>query len=642
MRAVLITFFAALLVAGAAGAGGARSHHSIVYLSNWEPHFRTGEIYTLGAGGARPRDLTNNELDDLDPSWSPDGRGIAFASTRAGNLDLYLMNARGGSLRRLLSLPGDQRQPVWSPDGHTIAFVSRGADRNEKGWRPDQLFLVNADGSGLRQLTHVESGAADPAWSPDGTALAASDGWIFTINVDGSGFRELQPTVETEGDAHPSWSPDSRRIAFERYEIDISTTDVWTMNADGSGQRRLLRFGGQPTWSPDGRRIAFINGDVWGCDPEGCFEQGLAAVATISASGGQRHYLTPPLLRSGESFGSPQKWLFGDDVSYFGLHWSPDGRRLVFARRLEQRLPDLFAVAATGGRPKRLTATPQVETDPLVSPDGRRVMFERFPLRGGAPAVLLARLPGGRATTLARHGQVGAWSRDGRKLVYLGKVELGGPQLPTIYAARADGSASHALVRGFSPTWSPDAAHLAFLEASKPRLGTVDTISLVDRAGGGHRRLLVLPRRRLFGLAWSPTGPWLSFVSASRSGQSLATRIELLNVDSGEMRTVTRGSFADDAPVWSPDGRLLAFTRRRRSPYATVSAVVVSRWDGRGAHQLGKWRWRESLPAWSPDGSRLVFASMRSGNYQVTTVTPDGRHRHAMTTNLADNIEPSW
>ena len=124
-------------------------------------------------------------------------------------------------------------------------------------------------------------------------------------------------------------------------------------------------------------------------------------------------------------------------------------------------MPDLFAVAATGGRPKRLTATPEVENDPLVSPDGRRVMFERFPLGGGAPAVVLARLGGGRPTLLARHGRVGVWSRDGRQLAYLGKLELGGARPPTIYLARPDGSHRRALARGLSPTWSPDGRRLA-------------------------------------------------------------------------------------------------------------------------------------------------------------------------------------
>ena len=131
-------------------------------------------------------------------------------------------------------------------------------------------------------------------------------------------------------------------------------------------------------------------------------------------------------------------------------------------------------------------------------------------------------------------------------------------------------------------------------------------------------------------------------MSASRSGQTLATRLELLNVETGERRALTRGSFADDVPVWSPDGGLLAFTRRPRSHYGTLSAVVVSRWDGSGAHRLGKWGWREALPAWSPDGSRLVIASMRSGNYQITTLAPEGRQRHLLTTNLADSLEPSW
>src|SRR5207237_5547942 len=141
-----------------------------------------------------------------------------------------------------------------------------------------------------------------------------------------------------------SWSPDGTRIAFDREELDISTTDVWVMNADGSGQRRLARFGGQPAWSPDGRTIAFVNGDVWSCDPDGCYEEGLSAIATIRASGGRRHYVRRPRVRLGGSFGAPQRFMLGDGPSFDDVRWSPDCRDLLSALRVEERRLDLLAV----------------------------------------------------------------------------------------------------------------------------------------------------------------------------------------------------------------------------------------------------------------------------------------------------------
>jgi Tol biopolymer transport system component len=168
-----------------------------------------------------------------------------------------------------------------------------------------------------------------------------------------------------------------------------------------------------------------------------------------------------------------------------------------------------------------------------------------------------------------------------------------------------------------------------------------DTISVINADGTGARRLLYLPRRSLYGLAWSPAGDWLAFVIASRRA-TLSNSIELVNANTGETRSVTGPSFWQGPPVWSPNGHWLAFDRRRRDPYSTLTAVVVSRADGRGAHRLGKWSWRESGPAWSADGSRIALSSMRHGNYEITTVRPDGRHARKLTNNLADNIEPSW
>jgi TolB protein len=631
VRRAAILFAFGLLAVGPAGASPQAARHPIVFVSNWAPHFRTSELYVVHARGGRSRNLTNNELDDVDPSWSPDGKQVVFASRRRGSFDLYLMNARGGSVRRLLALRGDQREPVWSPDGKLIAFVSPDRRRNEKGWRPPQLFVMTAEGTGITQVTHGDNGAEDPAWSPNGTELAGSDGYIFTVSLDGSDFRELQPAVEAEFDAHPSWSPDGKRIAFDRGELDFSTTDIWVMDADGSGQRRLARFGAQPSWSPDGRTIAFVNGDVWECDRDGCWEDGLSAIATIRASGGRRHYVTRPLPRLGESFGAPARFLFGDGATFFGVHWSRDGRELLYARRLDERTLDLFGLTP-GERQKQLTHTRGTETTPVASPDGRRVMFARY----NGPEVFVIDVGRRAVHRLATQGYVGSWSPDGRRLAY---VVASGRQPPRIYTADSDGSHPRRLVNGIDPTWSPDGRRIAFVQLSHRNSYVGHALGVIDAGGGVARPLLSLRRRSLYGLAWSPAGNWIAFVNSHPT--KLASFIELVNAETGATRRVTSGRFWDGIPVWSPDGRRLAFDRRL-SGSSDLVAVVVCRWDGRGAHRLGKWRWREFGPSWSPTGRRLVLASRRDGNYEITTVRPDGTGRRALTHNLADNIEPSW
>jgi Tol biopolymer transport system component len=630
----------ALVAAALLGVGlAAASPHSarrIVFLSNWMPHFRTSEVYVLNAHGGHSRNLTKNELDDVDPSWSPDGKQVVFARRRHGSFDLYRMTARGGRARRLLSLPGDQRQPVWSPDGARIAFVSPGRERNEKGWRPPQLFVMKADGSAVAQVTHDEAGAGDPAWSPDSRKLAGSNGSIFTVDVDGSDLRELPPSIETEGDGHPSWSPDAARIAFERGELSFSTTDVWVMNADGSGQRRLARFGGQPAWSPDGRTIAFVNGDVWECDKDGCYEEGLSAIATIRVTGGQRHYVTRPLVRLGQSFGAPQRFLFSAGATFFGVRWSPNGRELLYARRLDERALDLFSLSP-GGAPRRLTSSIGLETNAVTSPDGRHVMFARYGLGAGGPGVFVTNVHGGRIRRLAGHGFVGSWSPDGRRVAY--PVQEGS-RAPKIYIANADGSQPRGLADGTQPTWSPDGRRIAFVEAPKRGSSFANTIAVVDAAGSGPRLLLRLPHRFVYGLAWSPVADWVAFVNERPA--KFSSFVELMNADTGATKRVTKGRFWDGSPVWAPDGRRLTFDRRLRGGSSELVSIVVCRVDGRGAHRLGKWRWLDSGPSWSPTGARIVFASRRSGTYAITTARPDGSDRRRLTHNLADNVAPSW
>jgi Tol biopolymer transport system component len=103
----------------------------------------------MNADGSGLRRLTRNPAVDADPTWSPDGRRIAFESKRGGNFDIYVMNADGSGQRRLTQSGGD---PAWSPDGRRIAFVG------DSG-----IYVMHADGSGLRSLT-PNAGDAFPGW----------------------------------------------------------------------------------------------------------------------------------------------------------------------------------------------------------------------------------------------------------------------------------------------------------------------------------------------------------------------------------------------------------------------------------------------------------------------------------------------
>ena len=142
------------------------------------------EIYVMLADGSRPTRITNNAAADFEPSWSPDGKRLAFYTLRDGNYEIYVMNADGSSPKNLTNDPALDTQPAWSPDGRRIAFSSTRVGVTH-------VFVMNADGSGVRQVTTGDGTDANVAWSPDGKRLAfarftqASSFDVYTIGVDG-------------------------------------------------------------------------------------------------------------------------------------------------------------------------------------------------------------------------------------------------------------------------------------------------------------------------------------------------------------------------------------------------------------------------------------------------------------------------
>ena len=217
----------------------------IAFMSNRDGN---GEIYVMDSDGSNPRRLTMDG--GWSPSWSPDGRHIAFMSVRNNKAAIYAMDSDGSNPRRLTMDGG--WSPSWSPDGRHIAFVS---ERDGNG----EIYVMDSDGSNPRRLTKYPARDYGPSWSPDGQHIAFvserdGNGEIYVMDSDGSNPRRL--TIY--GGWSPSWSPDGRHIAF------VSNRDgngeIYVMDSDGSNPRRLTIYGGwSPSWSPDGRRIAFVS-----------------------------------------------------------------------------------------------------------------------------------------------------------------------------------------------------------------------------------------------------------------------------------------------------------------------------------------------------------------------------------------------
>jgi Tol biopolymer transport system component len=191
--------------------------------------------------GSPWRTLTTNGL-SKSPSWSPDGKRIAYLQQSAlfSRNDIHIIDAAGGEPVRLTPTAGWYGAPRWSPDGTRLAFTDQGVGNGD-------IFLVNADGSGLTNVTRSSAADADPSWSPDGARLvfasadpayAASDVWV--IDANGSNLRRLTSDSFPHGHAGPVWSPDGRQIMFVLQAAPENRPGIQLMNTDGSSRFRLV------------------------------------------------------------------------------------------------------------------------------------------------------------------------------------------------------------------------------------------------------------------------------------------------------------------------------------------------------------------------------------------------------------------
>jgi TolB protein len=346
---------------------------------------------------------------------------------------------------------GSTHQAGAQPSGGKIAFVRTGEHGRDIG----EIYVINADGSGERNLTGDPSDDQRPVWSPDGSRLAyvsqRSDGRntsttnIYIVDAGGGTPRQL---TRSDWSDSPVWSAQGRRIAFIRRFLDPPrnlvgnrTKEIFVINADGSRERRLTRNRLEEfdvAWSRAGK-LAFVR---------------APRLEPRNWTGAEIFVMNPD--------GSGVRRITRNQRYEYGLAWSPDGRKLAFFQRTGSGTPGsaLVVMDARSGAQRRLVSAARRDSGveglrPVWSPNGNKIAYNWGP---NADIYVINADGTGRRRVAANMPSLPTWSPDGRKLAF--------SRHPGIHVTNADGSGQRRLVpppgapplslgENWSPAWSP-------------------------------------------------------------------------------------------------------------------------------------------------------------------------------------------
>jgi dipeptidyl aminopeptidase/acylaminoacyl peptidase len=342
-------------------------------------------IWLAPVGGGDPRQLTNAGR-DLHARWSPDGKWLAFLSTRDGTQQVWLISLEGGEATKLTALSTGADNVMWSPDGTWLAFTSevypdcRDDACNEKRDAEREKSKVKArvyDGLLYRHWT---------AWQ-DGKRSH-----LFVVSVSGGSPRDLTPgadydvpPVQRGSGEDLAWSPDSKELCFtavtDPVEAISTNGDLFVVPAGGGEIKKITTNGGfdsGPAYSPDGRWIAYHSQARAG------FEADLWRLVLYDRQSGKHTALNEKFDHSAEN-----------------IFWSPDSKTIYFTAE-DQTVHPIYSVAATPGAEPKQIVKDTYNSEVSLSRDGRTLVFSRVSMT--APfEVYVANSNGTGARQITRH-----------------------------------------------------------------------------------------------------------------------------------------------------------------------------------------------------------------------------------------------
>lgn len=475
-----------------------------------------GDLWTVPIAGGDARLVVSHAANESQPSYSPDGRTLAFVSDRTGGGDIYLLTLATGDLRRLTFDDGNEQLDGWSRDGSWI-YYSSGA-REIAG---NDILRVRASG-GMPMLVSADrftnEFAAAP--SPDGQSIAfsargngpgqwwrkghshldESEIWLMR-GLQTSGYEKL---VDRGAKSYwPMWSADGRSLY---YMSDRSGAEnIWVKPLGGQPKQITQFRAGRVLWpdiSTDGRTIVFERDfGIW----------------TLDVASGRSAAV--PIRRRGASIGPVVEHLTLTN-GFSDLSLSPDGRKVVFVARGE-----VFAASARdGGMASRVTSTIARESQLEWAPDSKRIVYvsERdnvqhlfeYDFSTSTETQLTRDVKGDDAPRFSPDGSMLAFVRDDKSLMVLDVATKKERIVASGYLSASPRSLA----------WSADNRWIAYLGLSTRSFRNA---YIVPAAGGDSRAVSAIPNANTNVLSWSPDGTFLVFNTSQRTEDTEVVRVDL-------------------------------------------------------------------------------------------------------------------
>jgi Tol biopolymer transport system component/DNA-binding winged helix-turn-helix (wHTH) protein len=524
------------------------------------------------------RTLTRITFDDglqHEPTWSPDGRYIAYSSDRGGKFDIWVQQVSGGNPIQITKGPGHHWQPDWSPDGKYIAY------RSEDG--EGALYIAPAlGGAGLERK--ISSFGYFPRWSPDGSQI------LFLTKGFGSGLSSDVYVVRPD-----EGSP--RRVQAEL------TQELWAVSA---------------AWHPDGKNISMR---TWTMNPSP-----MPIFFTAPLDGGGRPVrteLSPEILRAAEDAAGTGISAWADPDSHFS--WAPSGKAIYFertfrgARNIWRMKVDPQTLRATAI--ERLTMGTDLNSDFSLSSDGRKIAFSSesrkvqawmFPFDAKTGRITAS---GKAVTSSGMEAWEGGLSPNGNQLAFLairaGRWELWEKSL--VDGQETPIKMDDSYVRN-EPQWSPEGTRLSYIRM-KPTGEVQAVIWSKDR---GEEPLTNPSPLVMFVFDWSRDGRSLLLSRDNPEGHQ--SEIWAMPAAGSDAEAKARKLIACDTKThlwqskYSPDGRWIVFEAELNNQ----SIIYVTPATGGGPWtQITEGKHWDDKPRWSPDGRIIYYVSELKGFFNV-------------------------